>query len=494
MNLDDSLNPIYSPLPGKPREACGIFGVYAPKQDVARLTYFGLFALQHRGQESAGIAVSTGGELACYKGMGLVNQVFSEKILAVMRGWAASGHVRYSTTGSSVEANAQPIFLGANGFELAVSHNGNLINTRELKEKLASEGHNFGATNDSELIARLIHSHATGDTIIPALHKTLPMLKGAFSLIIQTSRKIIGVRDSFGIRPLCIGEFDGNYVLSSETCGLDIIGAKREREVEPGEFVVIDKNGIHSHKWAKETRDAICIFEYIYFARPDSYLGGKLLHTCRQRLGANLAKEAGSKGADIVISVPDSGTPHAIGLAAQLKLPFQEGLIKNRYVGRTFINPHQKQREIGIRMKLNPLRDVLEGKKVLLVDDSIVRGNTSSQIVDLVRRVGGAKEIHVMVCSPPVRYPCYYGIDMAAREELIAANKNLNQLTAFLGADSVNYLSIDGMMDATGLSPDHACMACFAGQYPIPFKAQMRMEYGKLMLENKDPHVTGSCE
>jgi amidophosphoribosyltransferase len=426
--------------------------------------------------------------------MGLVNQVFSEKILSVLRGWAASGHVRYSTTGSSNEANAQPVFLASNGFELAVSHNGNLINTKSLKDMLASEGYHFEASNDSELIARLIHSRASGDTIIPALYKTLPMLKGAFSLIIQTSHKIIGVRDAFGVRPLCIGQFDGNYVLSSETCGLDIIGAKFEREVEPGEFVVIDKNGVHSHKWTKETRETICIFEYIYFARPDSYLGGKLLHTCRQRLGANLAKEVGDKGADFVVSVPDSGTPHAIGVATELKLSFQEGLIKNRYVGRTFINPHQKQREIGIRMKLNPLRDVLEGKKVLLVDDSIVRGNTSSQIVDLIRRVGGAKEVHMMVCSPPVKYPCYYGIDMAAREELVAANKNLDELKAFLGADSVNYLSIEGMMDATGLSLDHACMACFAGTYPIPFTAQMRMEYSKLMLEQKDPAITGSCE
>ena len=494
MNSKISPSRIYSPNPGKPREACGIFGVYAPKQDVARLTYFGLFALQHRGQESAGIAVSTGGELACYKGMGLVNQVFSEKILGVLKGWAASGHVRYSTTGSSVEANAQPIFLIENGFELAVSHNGNLINTLSLKEKLHSEGYNFEATSDSELIARLIHSRASGESILPALHETLPLLKGAFSLIIQTSRKLVGVRDSYGIRPLCIGEFDGNYILSSETCGLDIIGAKFIREVKPGELVIIDRNGIHGEMWTKDTRDTICIFEYIYFARPDSYLHGRLLHTCRRKLGANLAKEAGDKGAEIVISVPDSGTPHAIGVAQELRLPFQEGLIKNRYVGRTFINPHQKQREIGIRMKLNPLRDVLEGKKVLLVDDSIVRGNTSSQIVELVRKVGGAKEVHLMVCSPPVKYPCYYGIDTATREELAAAVKPLDELNKFLSSDSLNYLSIDGMMEATGLSPENACMACFSGDYPIPFKAQMRIRYGKEMLEAEEVPTIGSRE
>ena len=473
----------YDILPGKPRDECGVFGIYAPNQDVARLTYFGLFALQHRGQESAGIAVSAGNELVCYKGMGLVSQVFSEKILGLLKGKAASGHVRYSTTGSSVEANAQPVFINEGRKHLAISHNGNLINAKVLRDELEAEGYEFKSTNDSEIIARLIHSKYKEESLVPALHEALPRMKGAFSLVIQTPEEIIGVRDSYGIRPLCLGEFHGNYVISSETCGLDIIGAKFIREIGPGELVVIDKTGYRAETWAEETRDAICIFEYIYFARPDSYLNGKLLHTCRRKLGANLAKEVGDKGGEIVISVPDSGTPHAIGLAEELGLPYQEGLIKNRYVGRTFINPEQKQREIGIRMKLNPLKDVMEGKKVLLVDDSIVRGNTSKQIVKLLKSEGVAKEIHLMVCSPPVRHSCYYGFDTTISGELIASVKPLDTLSDYFGADSLNYLSPEGMMDATGLSLDDACMACFDGNYPIPFTTQMRIKYGKHELE-----------
>ena len=476
-----------SNLPDKPREACGIFGLYEPRQDVAGLTYLGLFALQHRGQESAGMVVSSGGELACFKGMGLVNQVFSDKVLGALKGWAASGHVRYSTTGTSVEVNAQPIFLSEGGLEIAVSHNGNLINTLNLRDELNRNDFKLEGTNDSEIIARLVHMKAAGNkSILPALHKTLPKLKGSFSLIIQTPHKIVGIRDPFGIRPLCIGRHGNNYVLSSETCALDIIGAEFVREVEPGELVVLERGNLRGERWAKKTKKSLCIFEYIYFARPDSYLNGRLVHTVRRKLGANLAKEAGSKKADIVVAVPDSGTPHAIGLAKELGLPYQEGLIKNRYIGRTFIQPDQEERKLGIRIKLNPLRDVLKGKKVLLVDDSIVRGNTSSQIVKLVREVGGAKEVHLMVCSPPIKHPCYYGIDTATREELMAADMTLPQMNARLGSDTLNYLSITGMVEATGLSPDNFCMACFDGEYPIPFKSQTRLKYPKLMLEEND--------
>ncbi len=476
--------PIYPPLPGKPREACGIFGIYGPKFDVTRLTYLGLFALQHRGQESAGIVASTGGELACYKGMGLVNQVFSPKVLGALKGWAASGHVRYSTTGSSVEENAQPIFLSEDGLEIAVSHNGNLINPIDLEAQIIEDGKELMGSNDSELIAHHIHRLGVGkNSILPAVHEVMPKLKGAFSLIIQTPMKIVGVRDRLGIRPLCVGRLDNNYVLSSETCGLDIIGAKFVREVKPGEIVVLERNQYHGEMWSAKPGNALCIFEYIYFARPDSYLMGRLVHTCRRKLGANLGKEVGDKGADIVVSVPDSGTPHAIGLAKELGLPFQQGLIKNRYIGRTFIQPDQEERDFSIRVKLNPLRDVLHGKKVLLVDDSIVRGSTSSKIVDLVRKIGGAKEVHLMICSPAIKHPCYYGIDTATREELMAANFSLDKMTEMLGADSLNYLSLDGMLDATGLSSDTVCMACFDGKYPIPYKSQMRIRYPKLALE-----------
>lgn len=493
----------------KQEESCGIFGVYAPTADVARLTYFGLFALQHRGQESAGIVVSNGAQLACYARMGLVTQVFNEHILSILKGYIAIGHVRYSTTGSSIEANAQPVLVeseriisGNNGRKhiekvaLALAHNGNLVNTRELKAKCENLGIRLSSTSDSEIMARLIHHEYNGD-ISYTLRKTLPQFSGAFSLVIQTPRELIAVRDVPGIRPLVVG-YLGNisapegYIVASETCALDIVGASYAFDVTPGTAVIIDGSGIRQFRWADKepAQEQLCSFEYIYFARPDSDFRSKSLHIIRQKMGENLAKEA-PVDADIVIPVPDSGTPHAIGYARATGIPFGEGLIKNRYVGRTFISPHEQLRALGVRLKLNPLEEVLSGKRVVLVDDSIVRGTTSKQIIQLLRDAG-AKEVHMRVASPPVLYPCFYGIDTANQDELIAShyihsNNNFADLAKHLGADSLAYLSIDGMLDAFGHRADAVCLACLCGDYPIPIAAQTRMTLGKFMLERHPP-------
>ncbi|MCD6216316.1 amidophosphoribosyltransferase [bacterium] len=476
----------YMTLGSKPREECGVFGVWAPHLDISRLLYFGLFALQHRGQESAGMAVSVGNALTEYRGMGLVSQVFDERILNILRGQGGIGHVRYSTTGSAVQANAQPIFLQENGYKLALGHNGNLVNTRILREKLKREGVHFETTNDSEVMAKLLMKYySTGMTIEEAVEIALPQCQGAFTLAIITPRKVICLRDPLGVRPLCIGKQEQNgktaYFFSSESAALDIVNAELIREVQPGEAVVFDMNGMKSFFWTEEkpTQEKICMFEFIYFARPDSYILGRLLHLCRQKMGTNLAGEV-NFDADIVISVPDSGTPHAIGLAKATGIPFMEGLIKNRYVGRTFISPSARMRKTKVRMKLNPLKEVMKNKRVILVDDSIVRGNTSKQIIELIRDAG-AKEVHMAVASPPVKYPCFYGIDTATQEELIASQMTIPELTKFLGADSVNYLSIDGLIDATGLKYDQFCLACLNDKYPIPIKHQLSLT--KLALE-----------
>ncbi len=496
------------PHTDKQEESCGVFGVYAPHSDVARLTYFGLFALQHRGQESAGICVSNGGQMACYARMGLVNQVFNEQILGILRGYIATGHVRYSTTGSSTLANAQPIhveeireirILGKRRkkiISLALAHNGNLVNTRELFKKCEDMGLPLTTTSDSEIMARLIHhEYAQRGNICEALQKALPEFKGAFALALQTPHELIAVRDVPGIRPVVVGYLGHvrdpeGWVVASETCALDIVGANYAFDVPPGTAVVIDESGPRMFKWAEQKGpEKICAFEYIYFARPDSLFRHKCIHTIRQKMGEILAREAPVE-ADMVVSVPDSGTPHAIGFARASGIPYSEGLIKNRYVGRTFISPHAQLRALGVKMKLNPLEKVLNGQRVVLVDDSVVRGTTSRQIIQLLKDAG-AVEVHFRVASPPVLNPCFYGIDTAIQEELIASHyvndrNDWSALAGQLGADSMAYLSIGGMLEAFGHSEEELCLACLNGKYPIPISTQTRFALCKHVLENSN--------
>lgn len=466
-----------------PKEACGIFGVYAPGQDVARITFFGLFALQHRGQESAGIAVSNGEEVAVYKQMGLVSQVFDEEILSRLRGHLAIGHTRYSTTGSSVIRNAQPILVNDGQVSLALGHNGNLLNALSLRTDLEAEGIVFRTTSDSEIMARLLHRElALGALPEEALRELALRVHGAYSLVILTQRALMAVRDPYGLRPLCVGELvDGEgYVVASETAALHVVGARLLREVEAGEALVVDEGGLRWLRIAEHPRPSLCIFEYIYFARPDSYLYGISLHTVRRRLGNELAREHPVE-ADVVIPVPDTGIPAAIGYSEVSGIPFGEGLIKNRYIHRTFIQPDQRLRQMGVKMKLSPLRETLEGRRVVMVDDSIVRGTTTGHIVRLLREAG-AREVHVRISSPPIRWPCYYGIDMATKEELIAANHSVEEIRRHIGADTLGYLSLEGLQRAVGLPAERFCRACFEGQYPIPLTQEVVQE-GKRRLE-----------
>ncbi|MFB2977819.1 amidophosphoribosyltransferase [Microseira sp. BLCC-F43] len=469
--------------PDKPEEACGVFGIYAPEEDVAKLTYFGLYALQHRGQESAGIATFDGKQVHLHKEMGLVSQVFNESILQHLVGQLAVGHTRYSTTGSSRVVNAQPAVVATRLGSLALAHNGNIVNTAELREELLRRDCNLITTTDSEMIAHAIALEINEgkdwlEGAIRAFHKCL----GAFSLAIATPEGIMGARDPNGIRPLVIGTFGSNpvrYVLASETCGLDIIGAEYLRDVEPGELVWITEEGLASFHWTQKPQRKLCIFEMIYFARPDSIMEGESLYTYRLRLGRRLGEEAPVE-ADIVIGVPDSGIPAAIGFSQESGIPYAEGLIKNRYVGRTFIQPTQKMREAGIRMKLNPLKDVLAGKRVVIVDDSIVRGTTSRKLVKALRDAG-ATEVHMRISSPPVTHPCFYGIDTDSQDQLIAATKSVEEIAKQIDVDSLAYLSWEGMLKATGEDPNSFCSACFTGDYPIPVPEMVKRS--KLMLE-----------
>ncbi|MEO7993683.1 MAG: amidophosphoribosyltransferase [bacterium] len=464
--------------PDKLRDACGVFGISAPGEDIARLTFLGLFALQHRGQESAGIAVSGGADIAHWKDMGLVQQVFDDRTLGILKGRQAIGHVRYSTTGDSNVNNAQPFVCGMGPFQVALGHNGNLVNAPELREEVLRLGKRPIGTSDTELMALLIQhqwQRAAG-TIEDALAAVLHKFRGAYSLVLLTPDKVIGIRDPFGIRPLGLGALDGNFVVASETCAFDIIGATLVREVGAGEMVTLTPGRYEFRRFAEPAapKNRLCIFEYIYFARPDSYLQGELLVTARQRMGAALAGEH-PVDADMVIPVPDSGTPHAIGYAEASGIPYREGLIKNRYVGRTFINPDQRIRALKVKMKLNPLREVVQGQRVVLVDDSIVRGNTSKQIIKMLRGAG-AKEIHMRVASPPVYNPCYYGIDTADRDELIANVMDLEKLREWIGADSLAYLSIEGLIGATKSVKSNFCRACLDGDYCVPPEDQLQLE------------------
>ncbi|MCL0052881.1 amidophosphoribosyltransferase [Dehalococcoidales bacterium] len=456
-------------------ECCGIFGIYAPEEDVARLTFFALFALQHRGQESAGIATTDGRKLQVYARMGLVSQVFSEDSLGQLKGDIAIGHNRYSTKGSSRAINAQPIIVGKGSNTIAIAHNGNIVNAEYLYEELCEQGYHFYTSTDTEVIANLILSSPEKDWV-DKIRYAMRRLQGAYSLTIMTNHSLFGVRDPFGVRPLCLGTIDNGWVIASESCALDHIGASFIREIEPGEIVSITNNGVDSYQ-EEVGRRALCIFEYIYFARPDSVINGQLLYPARQAMGERLAREH-PVDADLVMGVPDSATAAGIGYSRQSALPLCEGLLKNRYVGRTFIEPDQRIRDLGVRLKFNPLPQMLDGKRVVVIDDSIVRATTTSQVVRLLKRAG-AREVHMRICAPPIRYPCFFGVDMATRWELIAAQKTISEVRDFIGADSLGYLSIDGLIEAVALPKDVFCMACFTGDYPIP----VQLEMDKLALE-----------
>jgi amidophosphoribosyltransferase len=448
-----------------PRCECGVFGVFAPGEDVATLTYFGLFALQHRGQESAGIAVSDGERTVIHREMGLVSQVFAPSDLAALEGHLAVGHCRYSTTGSSSWENAQPIYreTGA-GTRMALGHNGNLVNTVELSKHLTSV-----PGTDSELMARLI-GERTDLRLEDAIVAVAQQLVGAFSVVISDERRLYAFRDPNGLRPLQIGRLpSGGWVVASETSALEIVGAVLVRDVEPGELIVVDADGLHTRHFAEPT-PTFCLFEWVYLARPDHRQDGASVLSSRRRMGQRLAVEA-PVDADIVIPVPEAGRDAAAGYAERAGLPFADGLVKNRYVGRTFIQPTQSLRQLGIRLKLSPVREIVEGKRLVVVDDSIVRGNTSRQLVAMLRAAGAA-EVHLRITSPPITDPCYYGIDMATRAELIGADMDVEQIRAFVDADTLHYLSLDGLISAVPQEADALCTACFTGRYPIPVPAE----------------------
>jgi amidophosphoribosyltransferase len=455
---------------------CGVFGIRSAERDVARLAYFGLFALQHRGQESAGIAVSDRGRLTVLRDMGLVAQVFDEEKLQALPGDVAIGHTRYSTTGSTLWANAQPLVHHGRARTVALGHNGNLTNTTELRDALAADGITLGATSDTEAIAALI-ANDPGELPL-AVARAMARLDGAYSIVALVEGKLLGFRDPHGIRPLVLGRLGDDWVLASETCALDLIGATYERDVRPGEVVLIDEDGLHATQALPEGRQALCIFEHVYFARPDSTLAGAEVHGVRVRMGERLAAEAPAE-ADLVMPIPDSGTPAAVGFSRASGIPYSEGLIKNRYVGRTFIQPDEALRQQGIKMKFNPLAEVA-GKRLVIVDDSIVRGSTMRQLVAMLFD-SGAAEVHVRVSSPPIVSPCYYGIDMADEEQLAAAHRSVEQMRELIGATSLHYLSLEGMQAATRLPEASVCRACFTRDYPT--RVPDERNFAKLRFE-----------
>ena len=470
-----------------PQDECGVFGVWAPGEEVAKLTFYGLYALQHRGQESAGIATSDGERIFVYKDMGLVSQVFTENDLATLTGSLAIGHCRYSTTGSSTWANAQPTLRATNHGTLALAHNGNLTNTGDLAEYLSKNvkgaaDSGFHSTTDTEIITALIAAQE-GKNFESSALAVLPMLKGAFSMVFMDEHTLYAARDRHGVRPLVIGKLDHGWVVASESAALDIVGAAFVREMEPGEFVAIDQNGLRSQRWAPAEPKG-CIFEYVYLARPDTSISGRNVHATRVAVGERLAKEH-PVDADLVIPVPESGTPAAVGYAKASGIPYGAGLVKNSYVGRTFIQPSQTIRQLGIRLKLNPLREIIEGKRIIVVDDSIVRGNTQRALIRMLREAG-ALEIHVRISSPPVKWPCYYGIDFASRAELVAAGLEVEEIRRSIGADSLGYVSLEGLIEATTIAAENLCSACFTGEYPIEIPADLSA--GKNLLEIVNRH------
>jgi len=464
-----------------PQDACGVFGVWAPDEEVAKLTFYGLYALQHRGQESAGIATSDGERILIFKDMGLVSQVFTESDLAVLTGNLAIGHCRYSTTGSSTWVNAQPTLRPTQYGTLALAHNGNLTNTGDLAELVQklekTPPTERGATTDTEIMTALIGLQDEKNVEASAL-AVLPKLEGAFSLVFMDEHTLYAARDRHGVRPLVIGKLERGWVVASETAALDIVGAAFVREVEPGEFLAINEEGIRSKMWATPEPKG-CIFEYVYLARPDTLIAGRGVHATRVEIGRRLSQAAPVE-ADLVIPVPESGTPAAIGYAQGSGIPYGTGFVKNSYVGRTFIQPSQTIRQLGIRLKLNPLREIIEGKRIVVVDDSIVRGNTQRAIVRMLREAG-AREIHVRISSPPVKWPCFYGIDFATRAELIASGLDTEEIRRSIGADSLAYISEEQLIDSTTISAERLCTACFSGKYPIAIPADM--SEGKMRLE-----------
>jgi len=442
---------------------CGILGVY-PHKDAANLACLGLYALQHRGEESAGIITRSGNKVHLHKALGLVSDVFDEKTIRSLRGDLAVGHVRYSTTGSSNLKNTQPFYVKSKIGDIAIAHNGNLTNTLELRRELENNGALFQTTMDSEIIAHLL-AHSQKKDIQEAIIWSLSKLKGAYSLVLMLNDTLIGARDTFGWRPLCLGKLDGAYILASETCALDLINAQYIRDIEPGEIVFIKKDGLQSVKPFQKTGHAFCIFEYIYFSRPDSNIFGHNVYLARKRLGEQLAHEFPVK-ADLVMPIPDSGVFAALGFSEASGIPFEFGMIRNHYIGRTFIQPAQDLRDFRVKIKLNPLRDVLKGKDVVLIEDSIVRGTTSRIRVKTLRQAG-VNKIHMRVSCPPLRFPCFYGIDFPTKKELIAARHDISWVRDFIGADSLEYLSLEGMLKAMPLSKENFCTACFTGKYPI---------------------------
>jgi amidophosphoribosyltransferase len=454
-----------------PRDECGVFGIYAPGKDVARLAYFALYALQHRGQESAGIAAADrDGYVITQRALGLVSQVFKEHDLRALGGELAIGHVRYSTTGSNEWENSQPVHRsagsGGNRRELALAHNGNLINAVELHAELREQGVGFSSTSDSEIIAALLATHP-GPTIEDAIADVVPRLQGAFSTVVMTRDRVYAFRDPAGVRPLALGRLDDRYCVASESCALDIIGAELVRDVHPGEMVSIGEDGLRTRQLVEGAREAFCVFEYIYFARPDSQMHGTVLQAARGRMGELLARESPAPSADLVIAVPDSGNAAARGFARASGLPQDDGFVKNRYVARTFIQPGQELRKHGLRLKFNPLPEIVGGRRLVVVDDSIVRGNTTRQIIQMLRDAG-ALEVHLRISAPPIRHPCFYGIDMHTRDEMVAHGRSVEEVAEHLGADSLAYLSLPGVYEAIGGERERHCDACFSGDYPLP--------------------------
>jgi amidophosphoribosyltransferase len=453
------------PIPDRdgPRDECGVFGVYAPESDVARLAYFALYALQHRGQESAGIATCENGHIMTLRDLGLVSQVFDETKLRALTGSMAVGHVRYSTTGSSAWENAQPVYR-SDRREVALAHNGNLINALELHEQLSGRGVGFRSTSDSELIAALLSTHEA-DALEDALADVMPRLEGAFSTVVMTKDSVVAFRDGAGLRPLALGQVGDRYCIASESCAFDIIGARFLRDVQPGEMVSLSERGIETRQIVEGQRRSFCVFEHIYFARPDSLLEGNRTQVSRRKMGEILWREAPVE-ADVVIAVPDSGNPAAAGYAKASGITRDDGLIKNRYVARTFIQPGQELRKHGLRMKFNPLPEVVRGKRIVVVDDSIVRGNTTRQIVSMLRDAG-ALEVHMRISAPPIRHPCHYGIDMSTSEEMVAHDRSVEEVARELGCDSLGYLSLQGVYEAIRSTRETHCDACFTGEYPL---------------------------
>ncbi|KQZ67651.1 amidophosphoribosyltransferase [Nocardioides sp. Root151] len=492
---DGRLTMALDPQDQGPQDACGVFGVWAPGEDVAKLTYYGIFALQHRGQESAGIAVSNGRQILVYKDMGLVSQVFDESTLEALKGFLAIGHCRYSTTGASTWTNAQPTFQPTAHGSIALAHNGNLTNTADLARQVgdlaALDGEldlhvhkSEASTNDTSVVTALL-AHHPDSTVEEKAMELLPQVRGAFCFVWMDENTLYAARDPQGIRPLVLGRLERGWVVASETAALDIVGASFIREVEPGEMVIIDEDGLRSRQFA-EPAPKHCLFEFVYLARPDTLMTGRRVHSVRVEIGRRLAREFPAE-ADLVIPVPESGTPSAIGFAEESGIPYGVGLVKNSYVGRTFIQPSQTIRQLGIRLKLNPLRDIIEGKRLVVVDDSIVRGNTQRALVRMLREAG-AKEVHVRISSPPVKWPCFYGIDFATRAELIANGLSTDEIRRSIDADSLAYIGLDELVEATQVPMDHLCRACFDGVYPVALPDPEHL--GKGLLESSTLPIT----